>query len=1088
MNISDFLPTFIDFDKDTEEILGNDLVDNTSLYHKKEYNRYKLEQVEESPKIPGKYMNHQVILSQFLSANTPYNGILVMHEPGTGKTCLSISIIEKIRYEASTLYKGALVIMKGETLIRNYKKELVNICTDNKYKMTGKDGLLYGYGDDINEVDELTGEVTQNKIIRGINKKIAEYYDFQTFDVFSKILSDMKDKDIKKRYSNMVIVIDEAHHIRITDTKDKTMEKEIKDRYNNLFRMLHVVQNVKIILMTGTPMVDKPSEIASLMNLILPLKDILPTGEEFDKKYMIKDKSGSIVVNPETENELQKKLYGKVSFLRSMQSTVKREFIGEQLDLKHFKQFVIEMKENQKKIYKTALEKDKSGKGIYFNSREANLFVFPDGTYGGEGFKKFMTLVKRGKKTNIISTDALIEPYKDEKDKNKLKILSNFSIKYAKCIQMLLEKKGNHFVYMDLVEGSGAMVFAELLEKVFGFNRYKKNSSSGKNTFALLTSKTASDISNILNIFNNNDNVMGDKIKILIGTPIVSEGFTFKNVQNVHILTPHWNFSETDQAIARAFRLSSHTALVNYNESKGLPAPTVDIYLYTTIVDKDDQLERQQFSSIDRYMYKFCEDKDISIKSIEYLLKTISFDCRLTKARNKLCPTLNLSRNCEYQACDYVCYRDNDNDEEKIDYSTFNLYYDEIDIMLLIDHFKKLFSLKSYYTLDELFTECNSVPNYLVIKTIIFCKENKIVMNENKGTKMFLYYENNIVFLSFLLENVKFLDTYYSTHIPLQLEFNLDKYIIKEYNKILVFLFNKLKEEKDSKIRNKILFNFPNIVIQMILQYCILSKFLKIKITSDMEELREFIINKLDAYHRQTTNFFVTSLSAIQKTVEKNKNLKCLDKKNVKSLEIKSTFQDIDNFWKDCPVNIKFEEKKQNESDSESERSEKSGRSEKSQKSERSESDRSESDKSQSTKNKILKEKELMENIKRFGYEGFDDKEKSKFKIKKIIDEVTDQRNAKKGYVCSTTNKLNLIEAIHLLKIDPESGKIKDQTDANLKIIREKMIKSYTKLKDIIEKMNKEELLRVNYWDSMTVKDLCPILRQFFKKIKIFRE
>ena len=54
-----------------------------------------------------------------------------------------------------------------------------------------------------------------------------------------------------------------------------------------------------------------------------------------------------------------------------------------------------------------------------------------------------------------------------------------------------------------------------------------------------------------------------------------------------------------------------------------------------------------------------------------------------------------------------------------------------------------------------------------------------------------------------------------------------------------------------------------------------------------------------------------------------------------------------------------------------------------------------------------------------------------------------------------------MIMVIHLLKMNPESDKIKDQTDANLKIIREKMIKSYPKLKDIIEKMNKEELLRV---------------------------
>ena len=38
MEVSDFLPTFIDFDKDTELILGPEIVEKTSLYHKKEFN------------------------------------------------------------------------------------------------------------------------------------------------------------------------------------------------------------------------------------------------------------------------------------------------------------------------------------------------------------------------------------------------------------------------------------------------------------------------------------------------------------------------------------------------------------------------------------------------------------------------------------------------------------------------------------------------------------------------------------------------------------------------------------------------------------------------------------------------------------------------------------------------------------------------------------------------------------------------------------------------------------------------------------------------------------------------------------------
>ena len=87
MEVYDFLPTYTNFDHDAEEILGKDLVETTSLYNKKEFYDYRLEAIEERPKEAGVYMNHQIIISRFLSSNTPYQGILVMHEPGTGKTC-----------------------------------------------------------------------------------------------------------------------------------------------------------------------------------------------------------------------------------------------------------------------------------------------------------------------------------------------------------------------------------------------------------------------------------------------------------------------------------------------------------------------------------------------------------------------------------------------------------------------------------------------------------------------------------------------------------------------------------------------------------------------------------------------------------------------------------------------------------------------------------------------------------------------------------------------------------------------------------------------------------------------------------------
>ncbi len=50
-------------------------------------------------------------------------------------------------------------------------------------------------------------------------------------------------------------------------------------------RFIHLLTNKKVLLLTGTPMKDGPQEIASLMNLILPLTQQMPTNKNFLKEY-----------------------------------------------------------------------------------------------------------------------------------------------------------------------------------------------------------------------------------------------------------------------------------------------------------------------------------------------------------------------------------------------------------------------------------------------------------------------------------------------------------------------------------------------------------------------------------------------------------------------------------------------------------------------------------------------------------------------------------------------------------------------------------------------------------------------------------
>ena len=107
---------------------------NEEIYNKKEFrdnevkkevhldfdirkNMNKLKEFELEP--------HQVFLRTYISPDTPYNGILVFHGTGVGKTCSAISIAEGFKKTLKNLNKKIL-ILSNPGLEKNFKKEIFN--------------------------------------------------------------------------------------------------------------------------------------------------------------------------------------------------------------------------------------------------------------------------------------------------------------------------------------------------------------------------------------------------------------------------------------------------------------------------------------------------------------------------------------------------------------------------------------------------------------------------------------------------------------------------------------------------------------------------------------------------------------------------------------------------------------------------------------------------------------------------------------------------------------------------------------------------------------------------------------------------
>ena len=844
---------------------------NYDIFRLKEFYDEKLEKTEIIPEQKGQFMKHQRIIYKFLSTYTPYNSLLLYHEMGTGKTAASIGVVENIR-NTSESYTGAVVLAKGKGLLRNYKHELLQ-TTGSKY------------------IPEYFNSLTTLQKTHRINKMIGEFYQLSTYETFSKQIKKMSTSQILKNYSNKIIIIDEVHNVRVKNAK-----KDEIDIYDDIHSFLHTVKNCKILLMSGTPMKDSPEEISSIMNLILDENEQLPSelNNDFTNEFFVDEGNDLFSLRQDKLPLLKEKFKGRVSYLGPIFSTVRKNFVGERLgDLKHFKVYADTMDEFQGNIYRKAVEKDKESKGIYNNSRQAVLCVYPDGTYGDEGYKKYIIEKKKG---NNIPSFSLSNDFKNVLKNNDQKYdiekLRKYSVKYYNVIKQIIADKDEgkkSFVYCEFVQGSGLILLTLLLE-LFGFSKTSGNPNSEGLRYVAISNKTmlTSDIERVIERFNQEDNKNGYYINVIIGSKVISEGFTLKNIQSEHILTPHWNYSETSQAIARGWRTGSHDHLLKDNENIIL-----NIYLHVS--------QYHTLVSIDLRMYEISENKDINIKKIERLIKETAFDCALTYKRNFV-NGFDGERECQYTSCDYECDGITKDkfilDDDEIDITNYNLYYYNEISYILIEEIKKIFKEKYKIRSKVLFQKLNEFNKHIILKVLNNLINKNTILYDYLELPYYLRTDNNTYYLTNIITfntNTKDLSLVSNPYIRSNYTFEeiLEKKLYNTYYPgIIKQIFNSNQSvESLEKLPRTILFD--------ILEKSVYSKYN----IDEINNVRDSIINHLINQKRILT--FNSEINVYY--YYNNKNFRCFDiskndwedcdKKFIENLEkqIDTQNQDIKN-------------------------------------------------------------------------------------------------------------------------------------------------------------------------------------------------
>jgi superfamily II DNA or RNA helicase len=739
----------------------------------------------------------QAIIPNYISTNTPYKGVILMHGVGSGKTMTAIRVAEQFKDQVKKYNTKIYVLVPGPNTRENFKKEL--LTTTGETYLKNKEAL---------------NQMTKNEIEK--EKKNAIYSALQYYKILSyktfykKVLGEkivekkiVGDSKIKSSYrkntegeyereivvdrinnmNNAILIVDEAHNISGNEYGE-ALKKIIKNS-----------ENLRVVLLTATPMINLADEIVDLLNFIRPLNDQIQRDKIFtsEKNYAMKIKPGGL-------EYLKNKAVGYISFYRgsipfTFAKRVEKGVIPNGMLFTPVIKCFMEPFQ-----YKTYLETTTNVDDTLDRaSSAASNFVFPGlsedknklvGYYSTEGMKTVISQIKTDgdklrslikKLINDASDNKISDAEKEniifENEKNNitglilnLKYIKLFSVKFYNILtrlnKLIINKKGpaTAFVYSNLVKAGGMELFAETLlqngyleyqddtrnydikdetidyKTGLTYSEFKKKKLSDFRpaTFILVTGGSddaGEDIPEvkqkiIQEVFNSPNNTDGKMIKFVLGSRVMNEGVTLKNVKEVHIIDVFFNIPKAEQVIGRAIRMCVHEDVINDDYKY----PQVNVYRYVVALSNKNKNDL----STDELLYQKAEIKYLTVKEVERALKEVSIDCPLLLHANmfpeelkeysncvyptlenvasgkQICPAL-----CDFKKCNLKCDSHKLNeaywdakknsykklDKNEINYNTFNDDLAKYEISLIKNRIKDLYRFKHVYMYDEIIVE-----------------------------------------------------------------------------------------------------------------------------------------------------------------------------------------------------------------------------------------------------------------------------------------------------------------------------------------------------------------------------------------------
>lgn len=590
---------------------------------------------------------YQQFIGSFLDYHSPYRDILVYHGLGSGKTAAAVNIYNML-YNYNPGW-NVFVLIKASLKNDPWLKDLKTWLNEKDYE----------------------DRMSNIKFI---------HYDSPKAD--KDFIEAIKNADVQKKN---VYIIEEAHNF-------------IKNVYNNItqktgrraYTIYDYIQkekkensNSRVILLSGTPAVNNPFEIALIFNLLRP--DIFPMSEmHFNEMYITEGKVPTL--NIENKNMFQRRIMGLVSYYYGSTTDLFAEkiLLIKKIPMDKYQQDVYEHFEY---IEEQLEKKRKSGTKVYKSyTRQASNFVFPiisqkingesrprpskfklsdedaekilegkntkfdsksqtDIVLYLETIKNYITSFKAyliSKNDNDVQKGYTIyddielfktkykfkfkEFWEGHKTKSSLLItLYSCSCKMTAILFYMLRSKGPILVYSNYVKMEGLQLLKIYLNMI-GFTEHGREEGKPFLSYTEFHGDIDTQIrSRNLTDFNQDKNIDGSVIRVILISSAGAEGISLANVRQVHVLEPYWNEVRIEQLIGRAVRQCSH---------KNLPMEERKVEIYRYLAIRSDN--KKDKDTTDQEIFNLAKAKSSLINTFLTTIKEIAIDCELFKNHNMI--------------------------------------------------------------------------------------------------------------------------------------------------------------------------------------------------------------------------------------------------------------------------------------------------------------------------------------------------------------------------------------------------------------------------------------------------------------------